>query len=81
MAQQVTNLTSIHEDTGSSPWPRSLGGRTGIAMSCGVGHRHGSDPTWLWLWYGLAATVPTGPVAWEPPYATSVALKKKKKRW
>ena len=25
-------------------------------MSCGVGHRHGSDPTLLWLWCRLAAT-------------------------
>ena len=20
-------------------------------MNCGVGRRHGSDPTWLWLWW------------------------------
>jgi len=43
-------------------------------VSCGVGHRLGSDLAWLWLW--LAAVAPIGPVAWEPPYAVNVALKK-----
>ena len=46
-------------------------------MSCGVGRRRGLDPE-LWLWCRPAATVPTGPLAWEPPYATAVALKVKK---
>ena len=54
-------------------------------MSCGVGHRRGSDPTLLWLWYRPAATAPIRPLAWEPPYATGAAQemarrqKKKKK--
>ena len=52
----------------------------GIAMSCGVGQRHSSDLVWLWLWQRLAAIAPTGPLAWEPPYATDEALKSKKKR-
>ena len=30
----------------------------------------------LWLWYRLAAAVPIQPLAWEPPHAASVALKK-----
>ena len=48
-------------------------------MSCGVGHRCGSDPEWLWR--RLAATAPTtGPLAWEPPYAEGVALKRPKKK-
>ena len=38
-------------------------------MSHGVGHRHSSDPALLWLWRELAAGAPTGPLAWEPPYA------------
>ena len=38
-------------------------------MSCGVGHRHSSDLVLLWLWRRLAATAPTRPLAWEPPYA------------
>ena len=46
-------------------------------MSCGVGHKQGSDPTWLGLW--LAATALIGPLAWERPYAMGAALKKSKK--
>ena len=49
-------------------------------MSCGVGHRHGLDLTLLWLWCGLVATAPIRPLAWEPTYAESAALKKKKKK-
>ena len=48
-------------------------------MSCGLGHRRGSDPALLWLWCRLAAAAMIGPLAWEPPYAESVALKKKAK--
>ena len=48
-------------------------------MSCGVGRRHSADPVLLWLWRRLVATAPTGPLVWEPPYAMSVALGKKKK--
>ena len=44
-------------------------------MSCGIGHRHGSDLVLLWLWLSPAATVPIRPLAWEPPYAADVALK------
>ena len=36
------------------------------------------DPTLLWLWHRPAATFPTGPLAWEPPYAVGVPLKDKK---
>ena len=45
-------------------------------MSRGVDQRHSSDLALLWLWCRLAATGPIGPLAWEPPYATGVALKK-----
>ena len=38
------------------------------------------DPALLWLWHRTAAAAPTGPVAWEPPYATGAALKRKKKK-
>ena len=48
-------------------------------MSCGVGCRHSSDLMWLWLWCRLAALAPIRPLAWEPPHATVVALKKKRK--
>ena len=49
-----------------------------IAMSFGIGHRHGSDPEWLWLWCRSAAIAPTQPLAWELPYATGAAFKRKK---
>ena len=39
----------------------------------------GSALLWLWLWHRPAATAPIQPLAWEPPYATGAALKKKKK--
>ena len=44
-------------------------------MNCGVDCRHGSDLAWLWPWLRQEATAPTGPLAWEPPYAMGVALK------
>ena len=48
-------------------------------MSCGIGHRHGSDPTLLWLWCRLVASAPIQPLAWEPPYATEAAQENGKK--
>ena len=53
--------------------------RLSIAMSCGVGHRRGSDPVLLWLWHRPAATTPIIPLAWEPPNAMGGVLKKGKK--
>ena len=55
-------------------------------MSCGIGHRHGLDPEllwlWLWLWPWLwpAARAPIQPLAWEHPYATGEALKKRQSK-
>ena len=49
-------------------------------MSCGVGHRQGSDPILLRLWYRPAATPLLQPLAWEPPYAAGAALKRQKKK-
>ena len=49
-------------------------------MSCGVGHRHGSDLALLWLWHRPAAVAPIRPLAWEPPNAAGMALKRQKKK-
>ena len=54
--------------------------RIGVAMSCGEGHRHSSDPELPWLWHRPAATAPTTPLVWEPPYAAGTALEKGKKK-
>ena len=62
------------------PWPHSVGYGCGVAMSGGVGHRCGSDPTMLWLWCRQVAVAPIVPLAWEPPYAVGTALKKKKRQ-
>ena len=41
-------------------------------MICGIGCRRGSGPVLLWP----GAVAPIGPLAWEPPYVTGVALKR-----
>ena len=38
------------------------------------------DLALLWLWCRLAAVALIGPLAWEPPYAASMALKRKNKK-
>ena len=43
-------------------------------MSCGLGHRCGSDPVLLWLWSRPAAVALIRPLAWEPPHTVGVAL-------
>ena len=47
-------------------------------MSCGVGHRRGSDLVLLRLWHSPAAVVPIWFLAWEPLYDMGVALKSQK---
>ena len=60
-------------------WPRSVGGGSGVAMSCEVGSTCGSDLVWLWLGHRLAAIALIGPLAWELPCAAGSALKKREK--
>ena len=64
---------------GFDPWPRSVKGLS-IAMNCGVGRRHSSDPVLPWLWHRPAATALIRPLAWEPPYAVGAALEKAKRQ-
>ena len=47
---------------------------SGLALSCGVGHRHGSDPMLVWLWGRPAATAPFWPPAWELPHAITLKI-------
>ena len=68
MRMQVQSLTLL------SAWG------SGVAVSCGVGQRHGSDPVLLWLWCRPMATALICPLAREPPYAADAALKKQKNK-
>ena len=60
-----------------------MGQESGIAVSCGVGQRCGSDLALLWLWHCCGCGVAVAliqPLAWEFPYAAGAALKRKKKK-
>ena len=63
VAQQVKNLTCIHEDVGLIP---------GLTHSV-------KDLALLWLRCRPAAAVLIRPLAWELPCAVGVTLKRKKK--
>ena len=58
VAQRVGNLPSVHEDAGSilglTQWVKE----PGVAVSCGIGRRCGSDLAFLLLWRRLAAAAP-----------------------
>jgi len=73
VAQWLTNPTKNHEVVGSVPALAQWVKGSGIAVSCGVGCRRGSDPALLWLWRRLVATAPIRPLAWEPPYVAGAA--------
>ena len=51
----LTSPTSIHEDvdliSDLAQWVKG----SGVALSCGISHRHSSDPALLWLWCRSAA--------------------------
>ena len=72
VAQQLKNTTSICEDAGSTPGLI----QSGVATSCGIGHRCGSDLALLWLWCSLATAAPIQPLAWKQ--AAGAAIKKKR---
>ena len=74
------NLTRNHEIVGLIPGLAQWVKGSGVAVSCGVGRRRGSDLVLLWLRCMLAATTLVGPLAREPPYPAAAALKKKTKR-
>ena len=70
MAQWLVNPTKNCEVAGSIP---------GLAVSCGVGCRHGSDPELLLLWRRPVAMAPIRPLVWEVPYAVGAAPAKAKR--
>ena len=49
-------------------------------VSCGVSHRNGSDPVFLWLRHRPVATALIRSLTWEPPHAMGVALEKTKRQ-
>ena len=53
---------------------RSVGYGSGVAVSCGIGCRCGSDLALVWLWHRPAATSPIRPLAWEPPHVAVIFL-------
>ena len=74
MAQWLRNPTRNHKVAGSVPaLAQWVDDPSGVAVSCGVGRRRGSDPTLLWLWRRPVATAPIRPLAWEPRYAVGAA--------
>ena len=73
------NPTSIHEDARSIPHLAQWVKRSGVALSCGVGHKCSSDLALLWLWYRPVARTLIRPLAWELPYAVDAPIKRPKK--
>ena len=78
-AQQLTNLTGIHEDTGSIPGLLS-GLRIQHCCERWCRSRCSSHLELVWLWGRPATAAPIRPLTWEPPYAPGVTLKKKTKK-
>ena len=75
-----TNPTSIHENAGSVPGLAQWVGGSGVAMSCGVGCRHSSDPALLWLCCRVAATALFWPGNFHLPKKQNNNNNKKQKK-
>ena len=60
--------------------PLLSGLMTGVAVSCGIGCRRGSDPALLQLWRRPVAAAPIRRLAWEPPCAAGAALEMAKRQ-
>ena len=52
-----------------------MGYGSGVAVSCGIGCRRGSDPTLLWLWCRMATEALI-----QPSLGTSICQKRKKEK-
>ena len=72
--------TRSHEVAGSVPVLAQWDKDPALLWAGVIGHRCSSDLMLLWLWCRLAAVAPIRPLAWEPPYATGAALRKKEKK-
>ena len=70
VAQQVKNMTGIHEDVGwiPEPLPHAAAWSEDVAQIWPL----------PWLWHRLAAAAPIQPLTWELPYAACETLKRKR---
>ena len=79
-SEGLKDPTRIHKAvdliSGLAQWVKG----SGVAVSCALDCRCGSDPTLLWLWRRLAAVALIQPLAWELPYAADTAVKRKEKK-